>query len=88
MPLQYTLPQYIRWGECTVFLMGNYNAEGVLWGPRLLKYQSPVLVAAVTDFLSWEYDRQQAVIVEAQPDSIGINNVDSLLINSTDKLLV
>ncbi len=88
MPLQYTIPQYIVFGEVTVYLMGNYEASGVLWGNRLLEYQSPVLVAAVTDFLSWEYDRQQAAIVEAQPDSIGINNNDYILINSIDKLLV
>lgn len=86
MPLQYTIPQYIIFGEVTVFLMGNYNAEGVLWGPRLLQPQSPVLVAAITDFLKWEWERQLAEADFAGPKFLKINNNNFLLINSSFKL--
>lgn len=86
MPLQYTIPQYIIFGEATVYLMGNYEAEGAIWGARLLWYQSPVLVAAVTDFLAWEYERQLAIIAEQAPKVLKINNNNKLLINSSFKL--
>ncbi len=86
MPLQYTIPNYITFGEVTVYLMGNYEAEGAIWGARLLWYQSPVLVAAVTDFLAWEWERQLAEVEFNAPDKIGVNNVDVLGVNSIDIL--
>lgn len=88
MPLVYTIPQYIQFGEATTFLMANYQAEGVLWGGRLVQPSSPVLVAIVTDSLKWEYDRLLAAAELELPETIGINNVDSLLINSTDKFII
>lgn len=87
MPLAYTIPQYITFGEVTTYLMANYQAEGVLWGGRLVQPFSPVLVAIVTDALKWEWERLLAA-ADLDIDTLGINDVDSLLINSTDKLLV
>lgn len=55
MSLIYTIPQYINLGEATVFLMGNYQNQGVLWGERLIKQQNPTLVAIVTDALNYQY---------------------------------
>lgn len=85
---QFTIPQYIVFGKITIALMGNYNASGALFGARILVPQSPVLVAIVTDALQWEYERLLAASDLLLPDTIGINNVDSLLINSIDKFLV
>lgn len=83
----FTINQYINFGKATEFLMANYVAEGTFWGGTLLQQQSAVMVNIVTDALAWEYERRLAVIAQTPADTIGINDTDILLINSTDKLL-
>lgn len=58
MPLYFTIPQYIQFGKATEFLMGNYEADGVIWGQRIIQKGSPVLVNIVTDALRGQYEGQ------------------------------
>lgn len=51
-----TIPQIINIGKATTFLMANDVGKSVLFGQRLVKPTSPVLIAYVTAALSWQYD--------------------------------
>lgn len=79
---QFTIPQYIFFGEATVFLMQNYEASGALFGKKLINRASPVMVAIVTDILKWQYE----INVAAAGGNVTID--DFMLINSTDYLLI
>ena len=50
-----TIPQVIQLGEASIFLSGNYQAEGSIYGGRLLNNTSPEMIAIVTDAVKWEY---------------------------------
>lgn len=51
-----TIPQAITNGELSVPLCANYNSKQALFGGALAAPKSPVLIAMVTDALSWMYD--------------------------------
>ncbi len=51
-----TIPQYIEIGKGTVPIMADYQAQGALFGTKLVKPQSPQLVAIITDSLTWGYE--------------------------------
>jgi len=77
---QFTIPQYIFFGEATVFLMQNYQADGALYGRRLINRASPVMVAIVTDILKWQYE----INVAAAAENITITK----LVSESGKILV
>jgi len=77
---QFTIPQYIFFGEATVFLMQNYQADGTLYGRRLINRASPVMVAIVTDILKWQYE----INVAAAAESVTITK----LVSESGKILV
>ena len=86
---QFTIPQYIFFGEATVFLMQNYQADGALYGRRLINRASPVMVAIVTDILKWQYEINVAAASEGNTDSfLLIDNANYLIINSSEDKLV
>ena len=86
---QFTIPQYIFFGEATVFLMQNYQADGALYGRRLINRASPVMVAIVTDILKWQYEINVAAAAEANPENLLlIDTANYLLINSSEDKLV
>lgn len=86
---QFTIPQYIFFGEATVFLMQNYQADGALYGRRLINRASPVMVAIVTDILKWQYEINVAAAAEANPqDYLLIDIANYLIINSSEDKLV
>lgn len=49
-----TISQAILTGKLTTCLMGNDYAMGTLFGARLIKRDSAVMVALVTDALDWQ----------------------------------
>lgn len=51
-----TIQESINIGDATVFLMGNDYAAGSLWGQRLTKQTSAVLVNYVTSAIEWQLD--------------------------------
>lgn len=51
-----TIAETIDIGDASVFLSGNDNSKGSLFGKRLASPTSPVLIAIVTDAIRWEYD--------------------------------
>jgi len=51
-----TIPETIEIGDVSIYLAGNDNSKGSLFGKRLASPTSPVLIAIVTDALRWEYD--------------------------------
>lgn len=51
-----TIPQTITIGDGTTYLMGNDEANGALFGQRLVKKTSPLMIAIVTDAIRWTYD--------------------------------
>lgn len=51
-----TIQGAINIGNATVFLMGNDYAAGSLWGQRLTKQTSAVLVNYVTSAIEWQLD--------------------------------
>jgi hypothetical protein len=77
---QFTIPQYIFFGEATVFLMQNYQADGALYGRRLINRASPVMVAIVTDILKWQYEINVAAALE--------NITITKLVSESGKILV
>jgi len=77
---QFTTLQYIFFGEATVFLMQNYQADGALYGRRLINRASPVMVAIVTDILKWQYE----INVAAAAENITITK----LVSESGKILV
>ena len=86
---RFTIPQYIFFGEATVFLMQNYQADGALYGRRLINRASPVMVAIVTDILKWQYEINVAAAAEANPENLLlIDTANYLLINSSEDKLV
>jgi hypothetical protein len=86
---QFTIPQYIFFGEATVFLMQNYEASGALFGKKLINRASPVMVAIVTDILKWQYEINVAAEAEANPENLLlIDTANYLLINSSEDKLV
>lgn len=86
---QFTIPQYIFFGEATVSLMQNYQAGGALYGRRLINSASPVMVAIVTDILKWQYEINVAAAAEANPENLLlIDTANYLLINSSEDKLV
>lgn len=55
-----TIPEIITLGDATVYLMGNDVAAGSLWGSRLNKTTTVVLIAYTTDALRWAYEMNPA----------------------------
>ena len=53
MAALYTTSQAIEMGKGTIGIMADYQAQGALFGTKLVKPQSPQLVAIITDALSW-----------------------------------
>lgn len=51
-----TIQQSIDIGRATIYLMSNDYSKGGLFGPRLVKEISPVLIAYVTSAIQWEYE--------------------------------
>jgi hypothetical protein len=51
-----TIAETIAIGEVSIYLSGNDNATGVLWGKRLNSPYSPVQIATCTDALKWQYE--------------------------------
>lgn len=49
-----TITETIEIGDVSIYLAGNDNAAGSLFGPRIAKPTSPVTIAIVTDALRWE----------------------------------
>lgn len=66
-----TILQTIRIGDGTVPYMGNYEAEGTLFGQRLVKKDTTILVAIVTDALRWQN--------ESFPTADAVGAIGSLL---------
>lgn len=51
-----TIPETIEIGEVSVYLSGNNNSLGQLFGKRLASPTSPVTIAMVTNALIWGYE--------------------------------
>lgn len=51
-----TIAETIAIGEVSIYLSGNDNASGVLWGKRLNSPYSPVQIATCTDALLWQFE--------------------------------
>lgn len=51
-----TIPETIVIGDISIYLAGNNNAKGVLFGRRLSSPKSPVQIAICTDALRWQYE--------------------------------
>lgn len=55
-----TIPQAIATGESTIYLMDNDYSNGALFGSRLTKETSSVLIAYTTAALRWGYEANPA----------------------------
>lgn len=51
-----TIPEVIEVGDVSVYLSGNDNSVGSLFGKRLASPISPVEIAMATDALRWGYE--------------------------------
>ena len=51
-----TILETIEIGDVSIYLAGNDNSKGALFGKRLASPTSPVLIAIVTDAIRWEYE--------------------------------
>ncbi len=51
-----TIQQTIDRGNVSIYLAGNNNAKGSLFGARIASPTSPITIAMVTDALDWGYD--------------------------------
>lgn len=51
-----TIQQAIDRGQVSIYLSGNDNAKGALFGPRIAAPGSPVTIAIITDALMWGLD--------------------------------
>lgn len=51
-----TVPQTIRYGQATTYLMCNDIVKGQLFPPQLSTNQDALMVAIVTDALKWYYE--------------------------------
>lgn len=51
-----TITQAIVRGEISIYLSGNDNAKGALYGGRIAAPGSPVTIAIVTQALAWGFD--------------------------------
>ena len=60
--------------------MQNYQADGALYGRRLINRASPVMVAIVTDILKWQYEINVAAALE--------NITITKLVSESGKILV
>lgn len=51
-----TIPQTITIGDATIYLMSLDVSKGQLFGAKLAKQTTPILINYVTDALRWEYE--------------------------------
>lgn len=58
MAVLLTIAQTITVGDATIYLMSNDYSKGSLFGARLTKESSPVLIGYTTDALRWQFDAQ------------------------------
>lgn len=52
MPIA-TTAQAILWGDISIYLAANDNANGAIFGRRITSPSSPITIAMVTDALRW-----------------------------------
>lgn len=67
-----TIPETIEVGKVSVYLAGNSNSLGALYGKRLAAPTSPVTIAMATDALIWGY--------EGNPADSGLRSVANYLV--------
>lgn len=65
-----TIAETIVIGDISIYLSGNNNALGVLFGKRLASPFSPVQIATCTDALRWQYEDLLAVGAVSDDDTL------------------
>jgi len=65
-----TIAETIRVGDVSIYLAGNDNATGALFGRRLSSPKSPVEIAALTDALRWQYEDLLAIGEVSSDDTL------------------
>lgn len=51
-----TIPEIIDRSQVSIYLSGNDNSKGTLFGPRKAAPGSPISIALISDVLNWGYD--------------------------------
>lgn len=72
MANQKSIGEIITIGDASIYLSGNDYANGSLFGTKLIKSTTPVLIAYVTDALRWQF--------EGNPSDTSLRGVGNYLI--------